>query len=510
MVTVKKRENRIDAQALNKTYGSNKRKVSYLKDDNITQVFAGTSSSTMNYTQSKVRKMIQNYTSEENQKLLRKVSQDLYIQNQQYQRLIDYYANMPTYDYALLPFKDIPESTDSTKIKKEFVKTAEFMSRFNPKYNFNKIVTVAMQVDVFFGYVIDDGNSVMIQQFPNEICKISSLSGGVFDYVIDLEAIISNDVAEYYPTEIQEAISKYNIAKKAGTRSNQINNWYEVDSKNSVCIKINEGTTKSIPPFAGTFDSIFDIQAFKNLRNDKAEMQNYKLLVQELGIRTSSADNNDFVLDMDMMSYFHNSLAGAVPENVGVVTTPMPIETVTFDKDSPVNDNVEKASSDFWNNAGVSQILFSSDNKTSQGITMSIKTDEQVVFTILNQLERWMNRYLILNKLAKLFKCKMISVTNFSRKELTEELVKDAQYGFPVKSLVSSLTGIEPIAFPNLLKFENEILNLPSEMIPLSSSFTTNGAEITNDGGRPTNEATGTTDSDETQRAKDKPDSTTT
>ena len=44
----------------------------------------------------------------------------------------------------------------------------------------------------------------------------------------------------------------------------------------------------------------------------KAEMQNYKLLVQELGIRTSSADNNDFVLDMDMMNYFHNSLYASV------------------------------------------------------------------------------------------------------------------------------------------------------------------------------------------------------
>lgn len=509
MVTSKKRESRINASALQSTYSRDKRKISYLKDDNRSQLFADSGSSTMKYTQSKVRKMIQEYGSEANQKLLRKVSQDLYIQNQQYQRLIDYYANMPTYDYALLPFKDM-QSIDEIKLNKEFVKTAEFMSRFNTKYNFNKIVTVAMQVDVFFGYVIDDGNSVMIQQFPNEICKISSLSGGVLDYVIDLDAIISNDIAEYYPEEIQEAVRTYEIAKQASGRKQKINNWYEVDSKNSVCIKINEGTVLSIPPFAGTFDSIFDIQAFKNLRNDKAEMQNYKLLVQELGIRTSSDDNNDFVLDMEMMSYFHNSLASAVPENVGVVTTPMPIETVTFDKDSPVNDNVEKATSDFWNNAGVSQILFSSDNKTSQGITMSVKTDEQVVFAILNQLERWMNRYLILNKIAKSFKCKMINVTNFSRKELTEELVKDAQYGFPVKSLVASLIGIEPIAFPNLLKFENEILNLPSEMIPLSSSFTTNGAEITNDGGRPTNESTGKTDSDETQRAKDKPDSTTT
>lgn len=67
-------------------------------------------------------------------------------------------------------------------------------------------------------------------------------------------------------------------------------------------------------------------------------------------------------------------------------------------------------------------------------------------------------------------------------------------------------SGIEPIAFSGLLKFENEVLDLPKNMIPLSSSFNTSGSDIAEaDGGRPTNEDAGKSDSDETQRAKDKP-----
>ena len=77
------------------------------------------------------------------------------------------------------------------------------------------------------------------------------------------------------------------------------------------------------------------------------------------------------------MNYFHEALSMTVPDNVGVVTSPMEIDTVSFDKDSATDDSVEKATKNFWDNAGVSQILFSSDNKTSQGIAMSIATDEQ-------------------------------------------------------------------------------------------------------------------------------------
>lgn len=504
MPTVKERMNRINASDIsNYAKNSSSNKISFLKDDNSTKVFSGTSRSTLSTTQSKVRKMIQGYGTESNQKALNQVSKDLYVQSQQYQRLINYYANMPTFSYILAPSKDISK-IDETKISKEFVKSAEFMSRFNVKYNFNKILKSAMQTDVFYGYVIDDGSSVLIQKFPNEICKISSVSGGVFNFVIDLDEIIGNEIAEYYPEEIQNAVSQYSSTKKGNNKSG--GRWYEVSQENGVCIKINEGDVAPIPPFAGTFDSVYDISAFKDLRNDKAELQNYKMIVQRLETRSSSTENNDFVLDMDMTQYFDNALNNVVPENVGVVTSPMDIDVVNFDKDTATDNNVEKATKDFWDNAGVSQILFSSDNKTSQGIAMSIKTDEQVVFSILNQFERWVNRYMILNKISKNFKCVMIDVTNFSRADLTKEYIQNSQYGFPVKMALASLSGIEPIAFSGLLKFENEILKLPENMTPLSSSFNTSGKDIVDEeGGRPTNKEAGESDSDETQRAKDKP-----
>lgn len=507
----KKRFNAIDVDSV-KTY-SNKRnnKISVLKSDNQTPVF-GSARGSLTSTQSKVRKMVKDYKSEASQKSLRTVSEDLSIQSQQYQRLLNFYSDMPLYAYSVVPFKDISKASPN-KLQKELAVVTEFLSRLNPKYNFSRIIKLAMTVDIFFGYVIDDGESVMVQQFPNDICKISSISGGVFNFVVDLDAIISADVIEYYPKEIQDAVAKYQNMKKGNNNSST--NWYEVEDKNSICIKINESSLIPVPPFAGTFDSIYDIHSFKDLRNDKAELQNYKMLVQKLETRNSN-DNNDFTLDMPMMNYFHNALANTVPDNVGVVTSPMEIDTVNFDKDSATDTSVEKATKDFWDNAGVSQILFSSDNKTSQGIAMSIATDEQFIFGILNQFERWLNRYMLLNGMSKFFKATMLEVTHFSKKDAHDRYITDAQYGFPVKVYLASLMGIDPVAFTGLLKVENEMLNLPEIMTPLSSSFNTSGSDIAGDAGkatdkqngRPTNEQAGNEDSDETQRSKDKPANT--
>ena len=320
---------------------------------------------------------------------------------------------MPTYSYAVVPYKNI-ENVDKKKIEKEYYKVSEFLNNLNIPYNFTKVIRQSMIADIFFGYIYYDNKNVMIQQFPNKICEITSLEGGVYNFSIDLSFFEGNEEAvNYYPSEVQIAFKKYQTIKKNAKNRNSISSWYELSAKESICIKINEGVSEPIPPFAGLFDSVYDINAFKDLRNDKAELDNYKLIVQKLPIRKDSGDNNDFMIDLPMMNYFHSSIEEVAPSNIGVATTPMEIDVITFDKDTADRDNVAKANKDFWDNSGTSQNLFSSDNKTSQGINRSIETDEQVVFTILGQIQRWINRYITLNSYSKNFKCVMIEVTHF-------------------------------------------------------------------------------------------------
>lgn len=450
--------------------------------------------------------MIKGFKEERNQNSLREISEQIFIQSQQYQRLINYYASMPTYSYVLLPNKVI-DNVSEDKIKKDFDKASEAMAMLKVRDSFTKIIRRAMIADIFFGYIYNNKTSTMIQQFPNEICKISSIEGGVYNFSINLKTFERQESAlNYYPEEVKVAYKKMKIMKNNKSKNKkEISEWYELSAENSICIKINEGIIEPVPPFSGVFDSVYDINAFKDLRNDKAELENYKLIVQNLPLRKSN-DNNDFAIDLPMMNYFHNALADVAPSNVGVATSPMEIEVITFDKDTADRDGVAKANRDFWDSSGTTQNLFSSDNKTSQGIAKSIETDEQVIFTILGQVERWINRYLTLNKLSKYFSCKMLDVTHFSKGDAIKTFTDSGNFGFSTRLIVGSILGIEPIAFKGLNYLENKVLKLDEEMIPLKSSFNTGTQDIQNEGGRPTNEDNGVEDSDETQRARDKPD----
>lgn len=504
---VEQRPNRFDVSNYSSRQLSNR--LILAQNQGKSNQFGGTRSKSFDYTQSQVREMIKGYKTKKNQDNLREISESLFVLSPQYQRLINYYAGMPTYSYAVVPYKNI-EDMDEKKVAKEYYKASEFLNNLNIPYNFTQIIRKAMIADIFFGYIYYDKRNVMVQQFPNDICVITSMEGGVYNFSIDLSFFEGNeDMVEYYPKEIQIAFKKYMTVKKNSKNRNQVSSYYEVSAKDSICIKINEGISEPIPPFAGVFDSIYDINAFKDLRNDKAELDNYKLIVQKLPIRKDTGDNNDFMIDLPMMNYFHSSIEEVAPQNIGVATTPMDIDVITFDKDGADRDNVAKANKDFWDNSGTSQNLFSSDNKTSQGINRSIETDEQVVFTILRQIEKWINRHLLLNNYSKNFKCVMIEVTHFSKDEVIKRYIENTQYGFPFKTFLSSLFGLEPISFASMAFLENDVLDLPDKMIPLKSSFNTSGDEITeNKDGRPTNKETGNEDSDETARDRDKPNST--
>src|SRR5690606_39850254 len=115
---------------------------------------------------------------------------------------------------------------------------------------------------------------------------------------------------------------------------------------------------------------------------------------------------------------FDNMTINAVPENVGVVTSPMKIEPLKFDRDKVDNDGVAKAERDFWSGSGTSQLLFNADKSTSQGLLMSIKTDEEIVFGVLTQIERWVNRFLKFQFKDLMFNVSILHVTHFNRKEM--------------------------------------------------------------------------------------------
>jgi hypothetical protein len=457
------------------------------------------------YKQSEVREIIEGFKLPKNQEKLREISQLLFAKSPQYQRLLRYFSGMALFSHVITPIKDIKKA-NKAKVMKQYTEIGELVKLMNLRHEMQKVLNVAFSEDTFFGYIHRDKKSFYIQRVDASLARISSVEDGVFNYSIDMSYFEKNEERlKAWANEIQVKYGQWKALKKKNPR---ISPWVELNPENTICIKVNEEILESFPPFAGSFDAIFDIEGFKRLRKDKEELGNYMILTQELPMRKDSDNNNDFMIDKDMMMFFHNMASDTVPDNVGVITSPMKIEPIKFDKDRADNDGVAKAERDFWSGNGTSQLLFNADKSTSQGLLMSIKTDEQIVFGLLTQIERWLNRYLKFENKDLMFNVRILPITEYNKQEMYKMYLEAGQFGIPVKSFVNAVVGLDPIETMNMAYLENDLLKMHEEFKPLMSSHTMNGEEMQAGNqkasdGKPAKDKTKI--SDETARGQDKP-----
>lgn len=453
------------------------------------------------YKQSEVREIIENYKIEKNQEKLRDIAQLLWVKSPQFQRLIKYFAEMSTFAHVITPIKDL-KSLNKNKVLNQYTMVGELLKMMNIKHEIAKVLTIAFREDIFFGYIHKDKKSFYIQQMPFEICKVSSVEDGILNYSIDMSYFEKNENSlKGWAIEIQYKYREWKLLKDSNPK---ISKWVELDAQNTICIKMNEEMVEVFPPFAGVFDSIFDIEAFKDLRKDREKLGNYMILAQKLPVRQDTETNNDFMIDGDFTTYFHNQVSDTVPENVGVVTSPMEIDVIKFDKETVDTDGVAKATRDFWEAGGASQLLFGSNNTSSSGLAMSVISDEAVVFNLLSQVERWLNRYLRFEFKELYFNVKMLPVTWYNREKMHQMYLMSAQYGVPVKSHLSAVVDLEPIEVMNMSYLENDLLKMHEEWIPLVSSHTQTNEDMANQsGGAPKKSNKDISDEGDKSRDKD-------
>jgi hypothetical protein len=413
-------------------------------------------------------------------KQLRDISIFLYNKSPQYKRLVNYFSKMAIFAYEVTPYKIDYEKPNLKALSNQFKKLNEFLDTMNIRHEFMKIMSVAFREDAFFGYEHFDKDSYFIQQLNPDYCQISSIEDSCYNFAFDFSYFNGfQEKLETFPSEFK---SKYNAFLKDSNLR-----WQELDSSQTICVKINEDLSYLIPPFAGVFESLFDIEDFKALRKEKTKLQNYKILIQKLPMRKDSDANNDFMIDYQTMEGFHMQAASAVPDQVAVITSPMDFVEISFDKSMADDDNVARAERDYWSGAGVSQLLFNTDKSSSIGLNYSIQTDEAILFAVLRQIERWINRRIkFLGNFN--YRLNMLDVTVFNQQDKFDQLIQAFQYGVPVKTKLGAILGMSPTDMVNMSILENDILGLNERFIPPASAHTqSDGA--TSQGGAPAKKA---------------------
>lgn len=239
----------------------------------------------------------------------------------------------------------------------------------------------------------------------------------------------------------------------------------------------------------------------KQLKLTKTELENYALLVMTLGV---DSDGN-WQMDLGKAQEFYHNLDDIVPEEIGTVLSPMPINKISFERSHTGDTNtIADATSNLFKAAGVSELMFNSDKASSNALLLSIKADQAMTYSIVKSIECMVNRFVKRHSYGKYFKVTFLDCSPFNRKELGDQYLKACQYGMPMVSYFCASQGLLQDEMDCMNFLEDDVLGIKERFMPLQSS-STQSASSDSDGevGRPAAEIDELSDSGEQSQERD-------
>lgn len=452
---------------------------------------------TPRYTKAQIIKFLAH--PEKHEKDLREAVRYVYNASPHFRRLILYFAGLSDLAYVVSPYRIDPRNANERIVGINYRKVLNQLSIMNIKVEFARVLEICLKEDVFYGTLWVSADSIMIQQLPSDYCTIPSVEGSVcnvafdFSYFDKYPACLKN-----YPPEFED---KYNYYKKdpKGYR------WIELDAPRSFAVKCNMDILDyAIPPFAGILPEIFDIEGYKQIKMDGAELDNYAMLAMYIPY-----EDGEFGIDYKKARGIWENLDSVLPEQVGSVLTPMKLDKFSFEKTHNTDeDTVTEAEQSLFTAAGVSSLLFNNAKASANSLLLSIKADQAITYGVVKSIECVINRYIQSLQYGKYFKVTFLDCSRFNQKELGDAYLKAASYGIPTISMYAASQGLGQAELDAMSFLENSVMKLPEMLKPLvnsaqvsTTSIDGNGA--TEDGGAPEKDIGELTDSGEIARERD-------
>ena len=392
---------------------------------------------------------------------LRGVSRYLYNVSSHYKRLIKYFSGMAMFCMVLKPRNLDIRNASKKVVMDDYYVTSDYLINMNMKHEFNKILDTVFREEIFYGYVYENKKSFYIRKLPPKWCKTISVEDGVrvvtfnFSYFNGRERKLKS-----FGKFFKDAYSLY--------QKNPKMMWQDIPTDRGICIKYDESLSYSVPPFAGVFGALYDLEDYKNLKKNKEKLNNYKLLSLKIPVD----DTGRFKIPEPKVVKYYDMIGANLPSNIGLALTPMDMDEHSFEKAGQSNtDAVAEALEQYWGASGVSSLLFSSDKSGSTALRASILVDSTMLYPIYRQFERWINYRLKLINTTTTFRVEIINVTEQTSEYVLDRYMKVFNSGVG-KSYVAALMGYDFYDVKSLSYLEDDVLGLDTAFKPLQTAYT--------------------------------------
>lgn len=404
----------------------------------------------------------------------RNLSLYYYRTNGRYRNNVDVLAALPLYDTIVIPV--LGKKGSSTQIINEFDRACSFVENLDVPNTFMHITKEWIKTGVYNGILRTDGDNVVIQDLPLEYCRVRfkdfynlnilEFNLHYFEKIID--DTLREEAIKTFPEIVQQEWKIYKSSKRT------IDPWVMLPAaEGGVCFTFIDDQSPmllaSIPDLKKLGDAIS-----REEKRDENEL--IKLLIQKMPVDK----DGELVFPLEEVADIHEAVAAMLQntDTVDVLTTFGDTDLESLQDSSAAaqaNNKLEKYRQNAYDGLGRSSLLFNAEGSST--LSYSIKKDEALMITYLNQYETWIKFYLNY-KFARpglSFDFEILPITVFNRQEIQQNYFKGAQYGYS-KMFAGVAFGIKQRDQISLIDFENEYLKMSEKMIPLQSSYTNSGA----------------------------------
>lgn len=344
-----------------------------------------------------------------NETILRNYATYFEINNVFYKRLIDFNANLPSWNLTF----DCAEISEEEEFEsKEFLadtkKIDEFLSKFPMKEQFRIIMKQILRQGVYYGVFRDEGDTYCWQELPPDYCKITGNSnvGKLFDF--NFSYFLNNVGAniDMFPKifkrlyrEIYSQIGQqYNPKGKIDTRHSSFVYWINVSPRdNFFCFTIDDGLNALIPYYSGLFPDMYLQPMMRELEKNKAMIAGQKVLVNLLETYDKAKSGtvpNQYVVTPKDIGAFMSLIKQALGETIKAVAIPAKSAQV-------VDFNVEEQNrySTYEQNIASNSLASSASMLTRNKLSvfeaeLALNIDENFVKVFYSQFEKFLNYYI--------------------------------------------------------------------------------------------------------------------
>lgn len=413
---------------------------------------------------------------------LQRISEYFYNVSGIYQEVCNYAAFLYRYDWYVVP-EVSDESVKTEKIVKDYIRLLHYLDASYIKKVCGDIALKVIQYGCYYGYVVPDEDSIIIQELPIQFCRTRysyknlpaiEFNMNYFDEKFS-DINYRMKVLKMFPDEFLKGYTLFKQGKLAQDFNGDSGGWYLLDPECAFKFNVNNN---DLPMFANAIPAILDLDAAQDLDRRKQMQQLLKIIVQKLPIDK----NGDLIFDVDEAADIHNNAVQMLKRAVGVdvLTTFADIESInTQDKNTTATqDDLEKMERQVYNALGVSKNLFNTDG--NMALEKSILADESSLRSLLLQFNVFFDRLVEkrnTNKKKYNFSFYMIETTQYNYKELSKMYKEQVQNGYS-KMLPQIALGHPQSFIINTAYFENEVLKMQQVMIPPLLNSTLNGEDI--------------------------------